>query len=85
MYYDVFFEIANHDIQSKSKLLNDTRLYMDEVRSNSRDDNHLMSKLLVLYVYIYKDKSQQRGINNYTALSIKDLFIAFVITFVNSC
>ena len=37
------------------------------------------------FVYIYEDKSQQRGINNYTALSIKDLFIAFVITFVNSC
>ena len=78
-------KLANHDIQSKRKLLNDTRLYMDEVRNNSRDDNHHMSKLLVLYVYIYKDKSQQRGINNYTALSIKDLFIAFVITFVNSC
>ena len=78
-------KLANHDIQSKSKLLNDTRLYMDEVRNNSRDDNYHMSKLLVLYLYIYRDKSQQRGINNYTALSIKDLFIAFVITFVNSC
>ena len=78
-------KLANHDIQSKSKLLNDTRLYMDEVRNNSRDDNYHMSKLLVLYMYIYNDKSQQRGINNYTALSIKDLFIAFVITFANSC
>ena len=78
-------KLANLDIQSKSKLLNDTRLHMDEERNKSRDDNHHMSKLLVLYVYIYKDKSQQRGINNYTALSIKDLFIAFVITFVNSC
>ena len=57
-------KLANHDIQSKNKLLNDTRLYMDEVRNNSRDDNYHMSKLLVLYVYIYKDKSQQRGINN---------------------
>ena len=72
-------KLANHDIQSKSKLLNDTRLYMDEVRNNSRDDNHHMSKLLVLYVYIYKDKSQQRGINNYIALSIKDLLFPLLL------
>lgn len=58
---------------------------MDEVRNNSRDDNYHMSKLLALYAYIYKDKSQQRGINNYIAVSIQDLFITFVITFVNSC
>ena len=52
-------KLANHDIQSKSKLLNDTRLYVDEVTT------HVMITIICrnswLYTCIFTKINHSKG------------------------